>query len=56
MEYHPRRPDKLIFYIRALKGNREAIEAKKTILSTREKRRTRRKNKQRENMKENDRK
>ena len=28
MEYSPRRPKNLIFYIRALIGNREAIEAK----------------------------
>ena len=29
MAYTPRRPKKLFWYMRALKGNREAIEAKK---------------------------
>ena len=40
----PETAQKMIFYIRALIGNREAIEAiKKDILSTREKRRTKKK-------------
>ena len=46
MKYLPRRFKKLIFYIRVLKGNREAIEAKKKrILSTREKKKNKKKKK-----------
>ena len=43
----PRRPNKLIFYIRALTGNREEIDTKKDILSTRENREKKNKKKKR---------